>query len=129
MGKEDLTKIFVLTGLAGIVCSVGALFFSQSWALSYFLISTVALVNWMVLAMIFVGMAKRRPLLLVVGLMLKPMTLLGYLLLGVQGVVTLSTLLAGLNTFFVILLLYMAFRRSPLKKNAAKSAPMSEVYG
>lgn len=129
MGKEELIKIFMLSGIAGIACSIGALFFSHSWALSYFLISSVALANWIVLATIIIGLAEKRPLLILGGLMVKPLLLLLYLVLGVQGLITISTLIAGVNTFFVVLLFHMIAKSPLLKKNAAQAATVSETYG
>ncbi|MCC5877345.1 MAG: hypothetical protein JJU11_14070 [Candidatus Sumerlaeia bacterium] len=129
MGKEDLKKIFMLSGAAGIVCSVTALFFSLDWALSYFLISSLALANWAALATIFIGLGEKRPLLIVGGLMAKPMLLLLFLVLGIQGLISVATLIAGLNTFFAVMFLYMVANSPLFKKNAAKAATVSETYG
>lgn len=130
MGKEDLQKVFLLTGLAGVMLTALSLFWSASWALAYFLVSTAALINWVALASVIHGMTSRRPLPLLLGLMVKPLVLLFLLILGVRGLIEVSSFLAGVNTFFAVLFLWMIRRSFPLGGKARReAAPTSEVYG
>lgn len=129
MGKEDLQKVFLLSGIAGACLAVVAAFFNPHWALCYFLVSSLSLMNWIALAAIFSGLAGRKPIPLVAGLMAKPLIVALFLVLGVGGYIEFTSFLAGVNTFFAVLILSMVFRSFLSKKSPRNAAPVSEVYG
>jgi hypothetical protein len=128
VGKKDLKAIIVATAVVGLLVSLAAAPFSSLWAMRYFLVSSLALVNWIALSAIFGGLLTRQPLLLIAGLMAKPLIILLFLVLGKQQMIEITSLLAGVNTFFVVVFGYLGWM-ALAKKNNKNSTPVSEAYG
>jgi hypothetical protein len=108
--QRDLTNIFALTACGSLAVFAGSLVVQMDWALRFGLISAIALLNWIALAAILRGITSGPVIDVVWGIMLKPISLLGFIIAGAQGMVETSSFLLGFNGFFLTLFCYMAFR-------------------
>lgn len=124
MDLPDLKKIFLATALTTIVVGLAATVFSFEWAVRYFAVGGLALVNWIALALILVGVFARSVTMILGGFALKPVVL-GALLYVVMNLgLEISSFLAGMNTFFLVLFVYMAFFGGAQKARSVLDAMM-----
>ena len=131
MDRRDLNSIFALTALALAVVGAVAFAVSPDWAARFTIVAIVSLLNWFALACILGGITGRNVMELVMGFMIKPLTLLGFVIIGSQGLIEVSSFLLGFNLFFIVLGLRMAFRAaSPeLKPSSRITMGFKQAHG
>lgn len=112
LDKADLWRVFALTGGASLLISIVAVFFSAEWAVRYGVLAAIALLNWIALALILIGITGGDLNELLMGAFLKPATLAGFFVYAMRMEVEASSLIMGMNTFFLSLFVYMAWQRA-----------------
>ena len=117
----DLKRIFTWAAILTAVVTAFAVLISPEWGTRYGAYGTLALFNWFALAEVISGMLLKKPVRMIVGLMLKPLLIV--LLLVVIKVLgmEITSFLAGVNTFFIALFGYIGW--SSLRPRALEVAP------
>ncbi len=113
LDTSDLRRLFLFTAAMSAVVTLCAAPFSIDWAGRYGLIAGLALINWYALAQIIVGAFTSNIRALATGIFLKPVMLGGFLLYAMKLGIEISSFLAGLNTFFVCLLVLLLAKKLP----------------
>ena len=128
MDLTDLKKIFLATGLVTVIAALCSALFSPEWAVRYAAIGVLALVNYVALAFIMVGALSKNVALVLAGFAFKPLLLGGLLVVIVQLGLEISSFLAGMNTFFLVLFAYMIFLggAAKLRSTLASSLPKQD---
>jgi F0F1-type ATP synthase assembly protein I len=108
LDRTDLNKILLLTAALSVAVAVAGLVADPQWGIRYGAVAVLATANWYALTKIFRGFTEKRFADLLTGFMLKPLLLVMLLALGKHGYIEVTSFLAGLNTFFITLLAYVA---------------------
>lgn len=122
MDTSDLKKIFALTAVVSLLVFSISFQVDVQWAARYGVLSVMALLNWMALAVILSGVTKKQPWRQYTAVAVK-VVLLGCLCAyGVLFGLELTSFLAALNTFFVCIFIRMlANAVTPRRIHAADS--------
>lgn len=99
-----------LTGAVSALVTAFALLADVTWGVRYGLMSALALLNWFALSKVISGLMTKNTLDAVVGLMIKPLLLVLVLIAGKNGMIEVTSFLVAVNTFFLTLFGYMAWR-------------------
>ena len=132
LDEKSLRSVLRGTAILTVLVGVVSFPFDPLWSTRYFLIGCLALLNWIALTAVITGWMRKRPIQMIVGLMVKPLLLVLLLVAGKQGVIEVSSFLLALNSFFLVLFGHMIVRvlwpstGQPLQLTPSGSA---EVHG
>lgn len=110
MDTTDLKQIFALTAAASLGTFAVAFPFNASWALDYGVLGTLALANWIALAMVLQGYTRRNFVQLAGGVAVKPLLLVFLLIIAKHRGLEITSFLAAMNTFFLCVFLFLIKR-------------------
>lgn len=113
---KELDRVFTINAVVCLLVALLAFPFDTLWAGRYALFSVLATVNWIALSRIISGAFNAKPLELIYGIMAKPLLLALLLAAAVNGSLEVTSFLAAMNTFFVVLLIYVARRQAASPK-------------
>lgn len=115
----DLRRVFVLSAVVTVLVGIVALPFSVEWSARYSLLSALALVNWVALALILIGISRSRATDVVIGAMIKPLVLGMLIVYAKVYTIEITSFLLAANTFFITLFLYMGVWHVALNRRVA----------
>lgn len=117
------------TAVVSVLVAALSAIFSTEWALGYAAVATLAWFNWFALAKIGNGIIQKNLLDLLIGLMIKPLLLVLVLIYGLHVGVEITSFLAGIKTFWLVLFAYMALKAMRGTLIRTKSAGGTEAHG
>jgi hypothetical protein len=107
---SHLTTILKATAAVTALMTAFGLLMDPVWGSRYAVIGTLALVNWFALSKAISGLMTRNVIDLGIGLLIKPFLVVLVLIAGKMGMIEVTSFLLGVNTFFLTLFGYMAWR-------------------
>jgi hypothetical protein len=111
LDMRSLKQVFVMTAVVSIMVCGLSVIFSREWALNYGIVAGLALLNWFALSKILSGLVGKKLEDLLVGIALKPLLLVFLLIYAKQMGIEITSFLAGLNTFFLCLFMFLGWRQ------------------
>jgi hypothetical protein len=100
-------RLFVLTGVVSVVIASVAAMVDSLWALRFFVVAVLALLNWYALAKALFGVTNGNLGEIVTGVAIKPLLLISLLIVAKSGGLEVTSFLAGINVFFILLIGYV----------------------
>jgi len=107
---SHLKTILKATAAVTALVTAFGLLADPVWGTRYGIIATLALVNWFALSKAIGGILTRNAIDAAIGLMIKPFLVVMILVVGKMGMIEITSFLAGVNTFFLTIFGYLAWR-------------------